>query len=180
MIIAGPARIGRGPADLAVEGLQSFALPDRIEAQHDETLESQLGRRQLRFGLSLLGMAGPEQNRRLAARLIGPVDIPRDVNARQSFKNHLLDDIAVRLNLARYPGVERPFIVRQTAQQFEEFFAHPFLPALGLSPGVNLADGEVALLELPLCDLVHPLQDRIPGGPLSRKGQGSEKCRTHE
>src|SRR5439155_7162724 len=98
-----------------------------------------------------------------------------DVEIRQTLEKHFLDGVALSLNLTRDLGIQRPAVVGQTAQDFEECFADLLFPALRLGNGVDLVNRPLPLLKLPLRDLIHPAEKGVSNGLLRRKGVGNEK-----
>ena len=124
----------------------AFALADGIERQHHESLQSQIRGESLPFRLPLLGMAGLQENSGITTRLIGTVEIGRDIVARQTFENHLFDRIVLSLDAARNPGIQRAAVVGQTADQRQKGLADRLLPALRVGDAVDLGNGVFPLL----------------------------------
>ena len=158
--------------------LLPFALTNRIGRQHHKTFQHQIGGRSLRLGLSFLGVAGLKKNGGVTAGLVGPVKVAGDIEIRQTLEKHFLDGVAVRLDLTRDLGIQRPVVVGQTAQDFQQGFANLLFPALRLGNRVDLVDSPLPLLELPLRDLVHPAEKGVALGFLRKKRVGNEKSRT--
>jgi hypothetical protein len=96
------------------KGLFSFALPDWIVGEGYEAFHRQVGRDELRFGLSLLSVARWQKNCGIAARLIGPVQVGSDIKAGQTLENHFLDRVELILDTASDSGIQRPIVVWQT------------------------------------------------------------------
>ena len=130
---------------LPVIGLLSFALPHWIECQNHETFQSQVGGESLRLRLSLLRVAGLQENGGIAAGLIGPVNIRGDKEARQALENHFLDGVGLSLDAAGDSWIQRTVVIRQTAQNSEEPFADPLLPPFRVGHGANFAHSALAL-----------------------------------
>src|SRR5207249_3338276 len=146
----------------------------------DKTFQGQIGGRSLRLRFSLLGVAGLKKNGRVTARLVRPVEIAGDVEIRQTLEKHFLDGVALSLNLTRDLGIQRPAVVGQTAQDFEECFADLLFPALRLAKGVDLVNRLLPLLKLPLRYLVHPAEKGVSNGLLRREGVENEKRCAHQ
>ena len=165
----------QGARELPIIRLFPFTLTDRIGRQHHKAFQGQIGGRSLRLGLSLLGMAGLKKNGRVTARLVGPVEIAGDIEIRQTLEKHLLDGVALSLNLTGDFGIQRPVVVGQTAQEFQKRFADLLFPALRIGNGMNLVNRPLPLLKLPLRNLVHPAEQGVSNGLLRTKGAGEEK-----
>ena len=150
----------------------------RVGSQHHTTFRRQVGGGSLRLGLPLLCVARLKQNGGVTARLVGPVKIAGDIEIRQALEQHFLDGVAVRLDLTRDLGIQRPVVVGQTAQDFQQGFANLLFPALRLGNRVDLVDSPLPLLELPLRDLVHPAEKGVALGFLRKKRVGNEKSCT--
>ncbi|PYT38819.1 MAG: hypothetical protein DMG45_22050 [Acidobacteria bacterium] len=95
--------------------------------------------------------------------MIGPVKIGGDKKAGQALENNLFDGVALSLDAARSSCMERPVVIRQTAQYLEDFLAHHLLPAFRVGHRANLGDGVLPRLKFLLCDLVHPSEKRVIG-----------------
>ena len=91
-------------------------------------------------------MAGLQQDSRIAARLVGPVEIGGDVEARQTFEDHLLDGVAFGLDAAGDCGIQRTVVLGQAADEREERLAHELFPAFGIGDSADFGDGIFALL----------------------------------
>ena len=123
-------------------------------------------------------MAGLKKNGGITARLVGPVEISGDIEIRQTLEKHFLDGVALSLNLTRNLGIQRPVVVGQATQDVQECFADLLLSALRIGNRVNLVNRPLPLLELPLRNLVHPVQKGISNGLLSKKRKGNQKSCT--
>jgi hypothetical protein len=150
-------------------------LTDGIGGQYYKTLQSQIGGGSLRLGLSLLSMAGLEKYGGVSAGFIGPVDVTCDIEIRQTLEKHFLNGVALCLNLARHPGIQRPAVVGQATQEFQKLYTDLLFPALRLGHRVDLVYHPLALLQLPLRDLVHPAEERVVNGLLRREGARDKK-----
>src|SRR5207244_5539253 len=78
-----------------------------------------------------------------------------------ALENNLFDGITLSLDAARNSRMERPVVIRQTAQNLEYFLAHHLLPAFRVGHRANLGDGVLSRLKFLLCDLVHPSEKRV-------------------
>ena len=167
MLIDGPAC--QGPAQLPDKGLLSFALPDRIVGQGYEAFHRKIGCDHLRFGFSLLSVARLQKNRGIAAGLIGPVQVGSDIKARQTLENHFLDRVELIPDTACGSGIQRPVVVGKTAQDFSELFTDKLFPSIRIGDSKDSGNRALALVELLLCDTIHPTEKRVLRRRLSRE-----------
>ena len=97
------------------------------------------------------------------------MEIGGDVEIGQAGVNQFLDGVAISLNRAGDARVQRPPVVGQTSDAFEEFRADRLFPAIRFRNRLDLIDLSLTLLKLSLRDLVHPLKKRIGRSVLSQK-----------
>ena len=208
MFHTSPARYGS--VYLPIEGLFSFALSYRIECQYDETFQGQIRGDPLRLRLPLLYMAGLQKDTGIATRLVRQVKIGGDEEPRQTLVNHLLDSEGLVPDAAGNSGIQRSFVVGQTAHDCEDLFADRLFPAFRVGDSANFGNGVLPLLQFLLRNSVHPAEKRILvrpflprlqflpslkgslsgifGRPLGRKRTGAEegskeegdRCKFHE
>ena len=71
--------------------------------------------------------------------------------------------------------MQRPIVIRQTTQNFQERLADLLFPTLRLGNGVDLINRFLSFLQLPLCNPVHPAKKWVANGFLRKKEAGNQK-----
>src|ERR1019366_3357526 len=127
-----------------------------------------------------LRVASLQENSRITTGLAGPVKIGGDIKAGQALEDYLLDHIVFTLETASNSGIQRPAIVGQTADHGQKRLADPLLPAFRVRDVVDFRNGAFPPLQLLLGDLVHPPEEGILRGLLSRERQETKKSRAQE
>ena len=170
----------QGPVYPRVVGLLPFALADRIESQHHEALQRQVGGEPLPLGLAFLRVACLQKNAGITAGLDGQVQIGGDVEAGQALENHLLDGVVPGLDAAGNSGIERAVVAGQAADQLQKSLASGLRPALGFGCRVNAGNEAFPVLQLRLGKLVHPAEQGVWLGLLSGDGGKHGKSGAHQ
>ena len=71
---------------------------------------------------------------------------------------------------------QRSFVIGESADQLQDFAAHLCLAGAGLARAVDGAHQLFALVELVLCDAVHPIEKRILCRVERRGHQEADEC----
>ncbi len=148
--------------------------------QYHETFQRQIGGKSLALRLPLLCVAGLQKNPGITARSDGAVEISGDVETRQAFENHFLDDVGFSVNTASNSGIQRTGVIGQTADERQKRFSNQLFPALRVRDAANFGDRVLPPLQLLLGNLVHPSEKRILGGLLSNERGEVEKRATQK
>ena len=91
------------------------------------------------------------------------VEIGRNEVLRQTLEDHFLDDVAGFFNAAGDACVEGAAIIRQPANQLQNFRAYPTLAGFSLIGRLHRPDCGLALVELLLRNLIHPVKKPVFG-----------------
>ncbi len=108
------------------------------------------------LGFPERGVSGRHQHGGIAARPVRPIKVGGDEITGEAFEDDLLQSVGRIGQAAGNPGVQRPMIIRQPADQLEEFCADPLSAAVGVSRVLDLRNRALSPRELLLRDLVHP------------------------
>ena len=86
------------------------------------------------------------------------VDILDRDKLRHAFEDNFLDGVVRPFNPARDSSIKRAVVVREAAQQLQDFGAHPCLTRFRFAHRANPRHSGLALGKLLLRDPVHPLE----------------------
>ncbi len=150
-------------SDSLVVRLLPLSLSDRVVGEHDESFAGQIRRQQLPGRLARVPVPHRHQNRGMASRTLGTIEVCGHVILRQALEQHVIDDEPVALRRPGDPRVEWPPIFRQAADQRQHALAHLLLTRLR---GRGVTDGRHrlrAFTQLPLRDRIQLDEDWGPG-----------------
>ena len=111
---------------------------------------------------------------RITAGLRRAINVSGNEEARQTLEQHLLDGVAFSVDAAGDARVQGSVVIRQATENVEESLANPLLAALRFRDRVNCCNGSLALIELSLRDLVHPVKKGIRRVLLGGSEQGAD------